>query len=37
LQDVVLVEPAVPYSTPVGTPGVSVNQLTLGSLVAFPE
>jgi len=28
----------VPYATPTGTPGVSVNLLTLGaSLVVFPE
>lgn len=37
LQDVVLVEPAPPFPTPVGVPGVAVNLLTLGSLLAFPE
>ena len=35
--DVVLQEPTVPYATPVGTPGVSSNLLTVGTLVAFPE
>lgn len=37
IEDVLLVEPTVPYSTPVGTPGVSVNLLQLGALAAFPE
>lgn len=37
IQDVVLVEPSVPFTTPVGTPGVSSNLLTLGNLVVFPE
>lgn len=37
LQDVVLQEPAIPFVTPVGTPAVSVNLLTLGNLLAFPE
>ena len=38
LYDVELVEPQVPFNTPVGNPGVSSNMLTLGpSLVVFPE
>lgn len=38
LQDVVLAEPAVPYATPTGTPGISLNLITLGaSLIVFPE
>ena len=37
LQDVVLQEPSVPYATPVGSPGVSSNLLTLSNLLAFPE
>jgi uncharacterized phage protein gp47/JayE len=31
-----IVEPAIPYETPVGTPGVSVNLLVLGRLSVFP-
>jgi uncharacterized phage protein gp47/JayE len=31
-----IVEPTIPYATPVGTPGVSVNLLTLGKLSVFP-
>ncbi len=37
LYDVELVEPAPPYSTPVGSPGVSSYLLTLGGLAVFPE
>jgi hypothetical protein len=37
LRDVVLAEPSVPTNTPTGIPGVSVNLLTLGQLVVFPE
>jgi hypothetical protein len=37
LQDVLLVEPSVPFGTPVGNPGVSSNLLTLGSLAVYPE
>jgi uncharacterized phage protein gp47/JayE len=35
--DAVLQEPTIPFSTPVGSPGVSVNLLTLNALLAFPE
>jgi hypothetical protein len=31
-----IVEPTIPYETPVGTPGVSVNLLVLGRLSVFP-
>ena len=34
--DVVLLSPSVPYTPPTGSPGVSSNMLTLGSLAAFP-
>lgn len=34
--DAVIVEPTIPYATPVGSPGVA-NLLTLGQLVVFPE
>jgi hypothetical protein len=37
LEDVLVIEPAIPYSTPVGSPGVSSYLLELSSLVAFPE
>lgn len=37
MQDVLLTEPVPPYSTPVGSPGISSNLFTLGALVAFPE
>lgn len=37
LYDVELIEPAPPFVTPVGVPGVFSNLLTLGALVAFPE
>jgi hypothetical protein len=36
-QDVQLIEPAVPYATPVGTLGVSSNLSTFGGLAVFPE
>ncbi len=36
LLDVLPEEPALPFGTNVGTPGVSANQLTLGTLLAFP-
>lgn len=37
VEDVELLEPAVPYQTPVGVPAVSSYLTTLGSLAAFPE
>jgi len=37
LQDVSLQEPTPPFSPTVGSPGISANLLTLGSLVAFPQ
>lgn len=37
IQDVVLVEPTIPFPSPVGTPGVFSQLLTLGNLVVFPE
>lgn len=38
LQDVVLTEPTtLPFNPTTGTPGTSVNMLTLGTLLAFPE
>ena len=37
VSDIVLQEPTVPYSTPVGTQGVSSNLLTVGTIVVFPE
>lgn len=37
LDDVNLVEPAPPFSAPIGSPGVYSNLMTLGALVAFPE
>lgn len=37
LRDVQLIEPTVPFSAPVGAPGVFSNMLTLGALVAFPQ
>jgi hypothetical protein len=37
IQDVVLVEPSVPFAVSTGTPGVSSNMLELGGLVVFPE
>lgn len=37
LQDVVLLEPAVPFGPPVGSPGVLSNMLTLGNIAVFPE
>lgn len=37
LDDVTLLEPAPPYSAPIGSPGVYSNLMTLGALVAFPE
>lgn len=35
--DIVLQEPAVPFVTPTGTPGISSFLLTVGTLVCFPE
>jgi len=37
LSDVVMQEPTVPYSPPVGIPGVAAYLLTLGDLLVFPE
>jgi len=37
VQDVVLVDPTVPYAAPTGTPGVSAYLTTLKNLAAFPE
>jgi uncharacterized phage protein gp47/JayE len=37
IDDVELVEPAPPFSAPVGSPGVFSNLLTLGTILAFPE
>lgn len=37
LNDVQLTEPVVPFSAPVGSPGVYSNMLTLASIVAFPQ
>jgi uncharacterized phage protein gp47/JayE len=37
LADVELIEPTVPFVTPVGTPGVSSYLLSIGTLLAFPE
>ena len=37
LADVVLLEPTVPFPTPVGTPGVFSFLLSLQNLLAFPE
>ena len=36
LLDVEITEPVLPYSTPVGSPGVSVNQIIVGDLAAYP-
>lgn len=35
--DVQWLSPALPYATPVGTPGVSSNLLTLARILAFPS
>lgn len=32
---VLIVDPEIPYATPIGTPGVSVNLLVLGNLAVF--
>lgn len=37
LADVELIEPAPPFSAPIGVPGVFSNLPVLGSLIAFPE
>lgn len=37
LADVEIVEPSLPFATPVGSPGVSAYLLTLGGLAVFPE
>lgn len=37
VQDVALQEPAIPFVTPVGAPGVSSNLLTLQTIAVFPQ
>jgi uncharacterized phage protein gp47/JayE len=37
IQDVVLVDPTVPYAAPIGTPGVSSYMNTLKCLAIFPQ
>lgn len=35
--DIELLSPTVPFETPVGSPGISANLLTLGSIVVYAE
>lgn len=37
IEDIGIVEPTIPYLTPVGNPGVSSNLIVLGGLAAYPE
>jgi hypothetical protein len=37
VQDVQIVEPTTPYATPVGSPGISANLLTIGDFAVYSE